>query len=178
MTRPLVFVVVVSPGTTLTSEATSVTPTFCSCSAEAATIVRPTSESACLRFCAVTMISGMISACGDLPLAVTDSPPASEDESARSWLDHSAHRPSTTIGQRQTYMAALPKFFSFAPSTKATQKMLMFLDSRQGRADPPLFIVGVTQPRHQSSRESQRNEVKAARNTRHGSDRRLTQASA
>src|SRR6202030_983744 len=111
MTRPLLFVVVVRLGTSLVSEATSVTPTFCSCSAEAATIVMPTSESACSRFCAVTMISGMASGCGDLPLAVTDSPAASAGVSARSWLDHSAHRPNTTIGQRQTYMAALPKFF-------------------------------------------------------------------
>src|SRR6266702_8303926 len=90
MVPPLVLIVVVRPGTTLDSEATSVTPAFCSCSAVAATIVMPTSDSACWRFCAVTTTS-----CNSPGPARVDSSLGPTDASlaaagaAKSWLDHS-----------------------------------------------------------------------------------------
>src|ERR1700730_8402071 len=91
MVVPLVVTVVVRPGTTLASEATSVTPWFCNCSAEAATIVSPTSESACWRFCAVTTISCNAPgpASGALAAGAAAASATSAFGSARSWLDQS-----------------------------------------------------------------------------------------
>src|SRR5882757_5639536 len=106
MVPPLVLIVVVRPGTTLDSEATSVTPWFCSRSAETATIVMPTSESACWRFCAVTTIScnSPAPARDDASLGASDAPLAAAADAARSSLDHSAQM-LNAIGQtHRTYI--------------------------------------------------------------------------
>src|SRR5258708_3298736 len=107
MVVPLVVTVVVRPGTTLVSEATSVTPWLCSCSAEAATIVRPTSDSACWRFCAVTTIScnSVGAARDDVSPGATDASLASAADAAKSWLDHRAQMLNGIAQTHRTYMA-------------------------------------------------------------------------
>src|SRR5260370_34056214 len=107
MVVPLVVTVVVRPGATLVNEATSVTPWFCNCSAEAATIVMPTSESACWRFCAVTTIScnSPGPARDDVSLGATDASLAAAADAAKSWLDHSAQMLTAIRKTHRTYIA-------------------------------------------------------------------------
>src|ERR1700722_10440804 len=107
MVPPLVLTVAVRPGTTLVSEATSVTPWLCSCSAEAATIVRPTSDSACWRFCAVTTIScnSVGAPRDDVSLDATDESLEATSDAAKSWPDHRAQMLNAIAQTHRTYIA-------------------------------------------------------------------------